>query len=336
MTEAGEPASMFAADDETSTIRRTDVRAGPVTVTRTVDRRAEGFVAWFTARSGEESPAQVTISQRLPDTVQMDLVTFYPDHRPETGSIEGHTVVAEGTVSESEPFTYQFGPIDADEDADEVTFPEPEIEVTDDPISSEGVSDASAEARSGLNGLFEEASSSDGERVVDALVEALREDRVSDEQRSVLREELGTNPSTSTDVRFRHLQSRLEDVVAYADAMEEFLDEEGTAKDVLDELRAEVDAFDSDLDEIRDTLDTAAAERDGLEREVGDITDEVDRLVAERERLDDQVTALTEEVESLREEVADMASMRAQLAEAFTDVGSPEASRDSIEGVSGP
>ncbi|MFB6101882.1 MAG: hypothetical protein ABEJ73_04885 [Haloplanus sp.] len=175
--------------------------------------------------------------------------------------------------------------------------------------------------------------------VAAALAAEIRAGDVDDDDLSVLREAFEGEVPTSVDVRVGRLQSQVEDLLAYRDALADFLDENGTAEEVLGDVSEAVDDLDDRVDDLEDTLETAEAERDDLHDEVEAATDTVsavsDRidtvaddlteLEATAERLDDRLAAVEEfeaDIEEIKQELDDLRSFRDRLSSAFgTDEG---------------
>jgi hypothetical protein len=184
--------------------------------------------------------------------------------------------------------------------------------------------------------------------VAAALAEELAAGHVDDETRATLREELGVGGiSKSADTRLSHLQSRMSDMEAYADAMEAFIDENGTARELLDrvetdlaDLQARTDDLEADLTEtVDERMSEARTEREriredldaletDLEEEVGaldgDLRSLEDDLNVLRERVEDvetdlgdDVATVEEDVAALREDVAEFREWRSQLSSVF-------------------
>ncbi len=99
----------------------------------------------------------------------------------------------------------------------------------------------------------------DEETVVTALVDALDSGAVETDQLETLRDHIAPAIARSDEVRFRHLQSRLEDFSAYADGLEALIDEHGTASDIVVELKADIGRVRDDLAAATDRLDEASA-----------------------------------------------------------------------------
>lgn len=134
--------------------------------------------------------------------------------------------------------------------------------------------------------------------VAAALAEEIRSGAVDDEDMELLRSELDLGVPRSVDVRINRLQSSVSDIEAYADALAEFIDGEGTAREVLDGLDARVDEAEATIDSL-DTRLTAG------ERAHGELADDVESVADDVESVDDDVTAVREEVNGLEDALDD-------------------------------
>ena len=144
----------------------------------------------------------------------------------------------------------------------------------------------------------------DGESLADRLVAELRAGNVSTENRRYLQRELGgVQPRGSVDARLQQLQAKLSDFEAYTDAVEEFLDEGGTAEQLTETVETRLDAFEDDLR----TLESTVAELAELQGDVADL-DELTSTVAdhesELESLDEDLSSLDEDMSSLEEDLS--------------------------------
>lgn len=158
----------------------------------------------------------------------------------------------------------------------------------------------------------------DSEPLIDQLVAELEEDEASEDQLAVLKDALDVEQATSDKLRLQHLQSRVEDVAAYADAMEEFLDEYGTVDEFRERFRDDLEIVEEDLDALEETVETAASGREHLESQVDDLSDRADSADDERDELESQMDELSEDVEALRNEVAELKTMRDMMAQVFS------------------
>jgi outer membrane murein-binding lipoprotein Lpp len=175
------------------------------------------------------------------------------------------------------------------EPADEPTADE---RTGDEPAVDEGGDDSETESA--------ETDGSDGAAapptdVASALAEQLRAGAVSESDKKVLREQLGVDNSTAA--RVDHLQSEVSELAAYTEALESFIDEEGTAQQVLDDLSTETERLDDRLADI--------------ERRLGD---DLEDLGGEIERLDDSLRMVEERLDG-HDERLDSHETRIEMAE---------------------
>lgn len=151
----------------------------------------------------------------------------------------------------------------------------------------------------------------DGEATVGGrLAREIRQGRLAREDVELLRGQLGLDlrayaddPDGSVEARLAHLQSEVTTLSAYTDAVEELLDEQGTARQFVEDARADIDGLErrvSDLEgvagrhdgrldelegaasDLRETVETVEERLDGLEKAVADLEafrDEVERVL---------------------------------------------------------
>ena len=146
----------------------------------------------------------------------------------------------------------------------------------------------------GARGKSAEVSQSDT-RPVESLASAIEAGDYNEEALDTLRDALVDEDSNSTSVRIRHLRDRMDDLAAYSDALEEFIDENGTARQVLEEVQAETAALQKSVDELRETVEEVPELREDLEH-VSDRFDEVRTSVSTLEETVEIERAWLEEV----------------------------------------
>ncbi|MCG1002828.1 MULTISPECIES: hypothetical protein [Halobacterium] len=176
--------------------------------------------------------------------------------------------------------------------------------------------------------------------LVATLAEAIRNDEVSDDDLETLQDAFGGVPN-STQVEIEHLQSRVSELEAYTDALEEFLDEEGTAQqlvsDVEDEvasLSAALDDLDDELGEVEASVEDAAGDREQLRERVADVeaeVDAVDDLHEDVERLRGDVDAIDERLEDTEDAVMEVDELEDDLDDVSEDLEDLEDHVDEIE-----
>ena len=207
------------------------------------------------------------------------------DGAEDEGDVQGES---EGDIlSEDSDGTLDEGEDDIlSEDGDET------LDGSDDSVTDEDGRDAQA------------GSESTEESLVASLATELEEGNVPDEDVERLRAALGQEESSSKSlmVRVEKLQRDVDEVLAYTDALADFLDENGTGEEMITEFREEVDdfqaemeRFETDLEEVGTAADRTESRVDGLETDLKDGFEDVR----------DDLTALREEVEEVRNELED-------------------------------
>ncbi|WP_227131823.1 hypothetical protein [Halorubellus salinus] len=160
-----------------------------------------------------------------------------------------------------------------------------------------------------------ESTTADASRVAEQLLDELESGGVTERERVELRRRLGIDPRTSTEARIDHLQTRVEKLTAYTDALEAFLDENGTARDVLEDLQADVGSLHErsvaaaeDRDELRADVDDVEAKTGDIEAKTDDIEAKTDAFEEAFEAVDARVETIESEQAAERERVDGLAS----------------------------
>lgn len=154
-------------------------------------------------------------------------------------------------------------------------------------------------------GRLEETEATVGAR----LAREIRQGRLAREDIELLRGQLGLDlrayaddPDGSVEARLAHLQSEVTTLAAYTDAVEELLDEQGTARQFVEAARADIDALERQTSDLEGVAGRHAGRLDSLETATADLRETVE--------------AFDQRLDALEEAVADL-----------------EAFRDDIEGV---
>jgi hypothetical protein len=208
---------------------------------------------------------------------------------------------------------------------------EPVDEATSTVVAVESVEEPTGEGTDDetTDGVGESGGSGEAASVTAGLLAELRDGAVSDEELAGLRRELGVGHATGDDVRIAHLESRMSEFAAYADALRTVIDEHGTAEefvarfaDGIDGLRDDLDAVESELSATRETL---AGVEDDLETLTGDLESLAERTDAEFETVREEVASrhgeTTEALDRLEGRLDAVESLREGLASVFDDLG---------------
>ena len=225
---------------------------------------------------------------------------------------------------------------DGDAEPDDADGPEGyvdigvEAEAPDTADPSEPAADAAPAARAA-------ADASGG--LAATLAAEIRSGEVSEADLETLRGEFDSGLPRSGDVRIRRLQSQLADLTAYTDAIEEFIDNNGTGAELVERLEAELgtvtaelddlheglDALDNNLaatderlDDVDDTAATAAAGVDDVHDRADDIEDRLDDVDADLDGLIDDIDDVAADVGDV---AADLDDTDDYLARVDDDLG---------------
>ena len=175
------------------------------------------------------------------------------------------------------------------------------------------------------------------------LAEEIRNGTVDEDDLDAIRAAVG-EPTTSDGIRVDHLQARLSDLEAYTDALETFLNENGGAQELLDDLKETVETVGDDVEDLASRVDSAQGEREALRERVNSLADEMDaiddatdrigRIAGDLDALDervedgeqarlevdtleDELADLEDEIEGLEDEIVEFKEWRSQLSDLF-------------------
>ena len=147
---------------------------------------------------------------------------------------------------------------------------------------------------------------------------------------------LDTSVPRSVDVRIARLQSSVADIEAYADALSEFIDDEGTARDVLDEIderveavESETDALDEAVDAVEETVETVRDTVSGVETDVDDVEADVETLFGETDAATATAESATERADRAHDRIDGVESTLDRFDEEFDDMRDDLAKLDS-------
>jgi hypothetical protein len=220
------------------------------------------------------------------------------------------------------------------------------------PVNTEERSDQSGRERAATTGDSHDVESHRGgqtdgsgdaepatsERVTARLLEELEAGGVTERERIELRRRLGVDPRTSTELRLDHLHSRVDELAAYTDALEAFLDEEGTAQRILTELSENIASLEARTDDLEDELESRTSD---LEAQLESRTSEVEDQFASRiddlaDRLETEVGEARTERETIEDQVESLASEQAAQGERVSGIADAVSSNsDDIDHLAG-
>jgi len=153
--------------------------------------------------------------------------------------------------------------------------------------------------------------------IVSAMAHEIRENEVAvDDLKLVQRaiDKLSEEDQTDgvKDARIERLQTDIADLRAYTDALEEFLEENGTGEQLIEDFEEQLEQFDADLTEMRsdvaattDTVDVVEEEVDEMQSEMNAVTDDVESVESSVSDLQETIDQLEASVAELEEEVTE-------------------------------
>ncbi len=151
-----------------------------------------------------------------------------------------------------------------------------------------------------------------------ALAAEIRAGDLSESDRELLAEEL-KEESAGNEVRLTHLQSRISDLEAYTDALEDFIDEHGPARRLIEDLTDQLEEIEEELE----NLDSRATENeDGIETLDSRTKENANDIDALDERIDDaqsEIGETQESVEELRSDIESIQSWRTRITTVLSD-----------------
>lgn len=147
------------------------------------------------------------------------------------------------------------------------------------------------------------------------LLKELREGYVDSETKAQLRAEL--EPGRSRDVKIKHLQQQVGDFAAYAETLEEFIDEHGPMDVAFDEVRSDVRTLDDRAESARSSIEELSEE---LER-VDGLESNLDALGDDHDDAEARIESIERELERVDERLDDLEAFQARLSGVFQDMG---------------
>ncbi|MFC7234421.1 hypothetical protein [Halosegnis marinus] len=318
------------------------VAQGDVEVTRRLETDGRALIGHVQLRSTAGGPTVVELVDPVPDDVTVESAAFDPDAGPDDGTAGTESIRVEHEVGE-DTARVVYGLMLA-EPADTAGFEPPRVVRTrpvEPPVTDGGATDGDGTATLSLgdDGTGEGGTgpdddtggegpdadgggtSDDGSEGPPATGPTIDADLPAGDDSDPETGESGsddTDPATADDgaageasrsvsVRVDRLSARVEEFAAYAEAMESFIDERGTAGEFAARVEGRVDDAEADVATLRETLE---AETTALREDVAAMETEVADLRAETEEM-------RAEVSSLGDEVAEMRELRETLATAF-------------------
>lgn len=133
-------------------------------------------------------------------------------------------------------------------------------------------------------------------------------ENASEERRQAIADALEVKPRTSVQTRIENLEQEITELTAYTGALEEFLDDEGDAQQILDTVHA-------DQNELADRVDSLSEETEHLRGQIKDLTEVEERLDEIESTVDDIPMGLPGKIEALYDELEHLESQHGERIE---------------------
>jgi len=191
----------------------------------------------------------------------------------------------------------------------------------------DGDTEASADGEAGPEG---EATSN----VIGAMANEIRQNNVSANDVKLLKRALDavsqdTDPDGGVNTaRLNRIQNDIADLRAYTDALEQFLAENGTGDEVIEEFSERLDTFESDLDDFEAEISSAKSAAQAATEEIDELGGEVDELDDGLDNVEGTVDTIEGELSDLETEIADV---REEIGEGEIDERLTEVEDDIVQ-----
>ena len=341
----------------------------------------------FEFESSREESVTVTMSDTVPEGIEVEDLGFHPEYGSEFWTINDDTITFERELEAEGTYTTVYGiratgsddvkqfltepsiesvvpPLPEAEKSDpEDVIPGTDDDVVKDAIAGDGEipgleeeGDEAAEddedvATLELNDPNDSATASsegggqtagaeggeatlsvDGESLTAALAAEIRQKNISGEDLKLLRRALDVaaqeDGGGSDRARIAQIQDDIADLRAYTSALEEFLDENGTGDEIIEDFEQQLNSFDGRLESIQSELESNSQSVSEMGGELEEMSETVDTVDAEVDSLGEEVESVSDSVESVEGEVDNVSS---ELGEVETTVDELDSSIDDIE-----
>lgn len=163
--------------------------------------------------------------------------------------------------------------------------------------------------------------------LAETLAAELRDGEVDEETVETLREALDVEGRRSVEARLDRVQSDVSDLRAYRDAMEEFIDENGDAQQLLERLEERTEELAENVATLRADADERGERLDELEEGLSSLDEEIESLASDVDSLEgtvddvegdvDDLRAVEAQLEDVRDDIEALSEMRERLSSVF-------------------
>jgi len=198
-----------------------------------------------------------------------------------------------------------------EEEIETLDLKDPNAEDGTQRVTSQADGDSSAESGDGSENAVEVSQNGS---VVSTIAAEIRRNEVSVQdlkllQRAIdkLSDESGSSAAGGAqDARIDRLQSDIADLRAYTGALEEFLEENGTGEQMIEDFETQLEEFSADLEEMQSRLSETSETVESVESEMNEVSSEMDDVSEEVSDIEGTVSEMGETVDELQTSVDDL------------------------------
>jgi archaellum component FlaC len=317
----------------------------------------------FEFTSDRDESVWVSLSDTVPEGVEVEDLGFHPEYGSEFWMIDDETITFERELDSGDSYTTVYGIRATGTEDVEQFLTEPTLDEVDPPLpEDEQASGAEDIIPESGDDVVEEAILGDGEipgleeteaeiddedvgtlelndpksagetddapdtevtadselgtetttdSVVSAFVAELREGTAPAEDVKALQQAFAVESSDSdgsADARIEQLQTDIADLRAYTGALEEFLEEEGTGQQLIEDFEERLASFEDRLEGMQSDVSAQGSELETALEEVKTVSENVETVESDVETVEDELDSLTEDIESVEASIADLES----------------------------
>ena len=148
--------------------------------------------------------------------------------------------------------------------------------------------------------------------VIAAMATEIRQNNVSAQDVKLLKRALDAVSQDSdpeggvNTARINRIQNDIADLRAYTDALEEFLAENGTGDEFIEEFNERLDSFGSRLDSFEAEIDSARSAAEAATEEIQELDGEMDSLESGLDDVEGNIDSIEGELDDLHGEIEDV------------------------------
>lgn len=276
--------------------------------------------------SNRDEEVTITIEDRIPDEIELGDIGFHRDFGMEHWEIDGKDFIFEYTLEPKGEcrtvYAFMADSIDVSEDAllpPETVKVDPPVEAMPEPKSMAGSGEQSPKATdseketqeteetvSGTepaepSGVEDGEPASRDDSLLDQFAHELQRGEHSEESLAILEEQFGGGPSnlTSVNARLTQIEEDVTKLRAYTNALEEFLDEDGSGREIIESIESKLADVDGQLQDLHSTTADVEKTLNTVESELHQVDSSTDSLSSELKELKGELAALEKGVDAI-------------------------------------